>query len=322
MMKRLLFALLGLSMIVMGNVVLAGSASAETDCQTYTNDVVRLDSGLHGDWATDTFRRGSAVCDNGDGTWTLTLTDNGTFTTMAGATSPGDQAVPLPEFTGRFLGGAVVQVTSELTMAELPTNITEPTAGWPSTSEWAGLLFGSEVTSTLSSWGWNYTTKCETAGWVNSLDGNVGDVTGKTCETESSPPLPETTTTTPPTSTSQPPTTIEETGAPSDLPSSSASSVIFYENCTEVEEADAAPLFAGSAGYRTDLDEDEDGIACETIRQVGQVGKAGSATGLAYTGSPGLAWWLISGFALLAVGSLLVVLQRWARGRKRSDSAL
>lgn len=42
-------------------------------------------------------------------------------------------------------------------------------------------------------------------------------------------------------------------------PSSSA----YYENCTAVRRAGAAPLLAGQQGYRSGLDGDGDGIACE-----------------------------------------------------------
>ncbi|TLM71646.1 DUF1524 domain-containing protein [Pseudarthrobacter sp. NamB4] len=38
---------------------------------------------------------------------------------------------------------------------------------------------------------------------------------------------------------------------------------VYYANCAEVVAAGAAPLHAGSAGYRSGLDGDGDGIACE-----------------------------------------------------------
>lgn len=37
----------------------------------------------------------------------------------------------------------------------------------------------------------------------------------------------------------------------------------FYENCTAARAAGAAPLYRGEAGYRSGLDRDNDGIACE-----------------------------------------------------------
>ncbi|HEU4666278.1 MAG TPA: DUF1524 domain-containing protein [Arthrobacter sp.] len=38
---------------------------------------------------------------------------------------------------------------------------------------------------------------------------------------------------------------------------------VYYANCAEVVAAGAAPLHAGSAGYRSGLDGDGDGVACE-----------------------------------------------------------
>ncbi|TLM81987.1 DUF1524 domain-containing protein [Pseudarthrobacter sp. NamE2] len=42
-----------------------------------------------------------------------------------------------------------------------------------------------------------------------------------------------------------------------------AQAAIYYANCTEVVAAGAAPLYAGSPGYRSGLDGDSDGVACE-----------------------------------------------------------
>lgn len=38
---------------------------------------------------------------------------------------------------------------------------------------------------------------------------------------------------------------------------------LYYANCTEARNAGAAPIYAGQAGYRSALDRDSDGIACE-----------------------------------------------------------
>lgn len=37
----------------------------------------------------------------------------------------------------------------------------------------------------------------------------------------------------------------------------------YYQNCDAVRAADRAPLYAGQPGYRSALDRDHDGIACE-----------------------------------------------------------
>lgn len=38
---------------------------------------------------------------------------------------------------------------------------------------------------------------------------------------------------------------------------------VYYANCSEARAAGAAPLYSGSAGYRSGLDRDGDGVACE-----------------------------------------------------------
>ena len=42
-----------------------------------------------------------------------------------------------------------------------------------------------------------------------------------------------------------------------------APAAVYYASCTEVKAAGAAPLHAGSPGYRSGLDGDADGVACE-----------------------------------------------------------
>ena len=39
---------------------------------------------------------------------------------------------------------------------------------------------------------------------------------------------------------------------------------VYYANCSEARAAGAAPLYLGEPGYRTGLDRDLDGVACET----------------------------------------------------------
>jgi hypothetical protein len=46
-----------------------------------------------------------------------------------------------------------------------------------------------------------------------------------------------------------------------DIPESSSS--VYYSNCSEARAAGAAPLHAGEPGYRSGLDRDSDGTACE-----------------------------------------------------------
>jgi len=40
--------------------------------------------------------------------------------------------------------------------------------------------------------------------------------------------------------------------------------VVYYKNCMEARAAGAAPIYRGQPGYRSGLDRDNDGIACES----------------------------------------------------------
>ncbi len=53
-----------------------------------------------------------------------------------------------------------------------------------------------------------------------------------------------------------------------------ASAEVYYANCDAVRAAGAAPLFVGQPGYRSGLDRDGDGVACET----GATGGGGGGT--------------------------------------------
>ena len=41
---------------------------------------------------------------------------------------------------------------------------------------------------------------------------------------------------------------------------------VYYAGCNEVRAEGKAPLRAGQPGYRSDMDGDADGVACEPIR--------------------------------------------------------
>ena len=45
--------------------------------------------------------------------------------------------------------------------------------------------------------------------------------------------------------------------------STTSPSSVYYENCTAVRAAGAAPLHTGDPGYSRKLDRDGDGVACE-----------------------------------------------------------
>ncbi|WP_081466794.1 excalibur calcium-binding domain-containing protein [Actinomyces graevenitzii] len=54
----------------------------------------------------------------------------------------------------------------------------------------------------------------------------------------------------------------EENGEAAEAPADDSSSV-YYSNCTEAWNAGAAPIYRGEPGYRSKLDHDNDGVACE-----------------------------------------------------------
>lgn len=51
--------------------------------------------------------------------------------------------------------------------------------------------------------------------------------------------------------------------APEPAPATAPAPAAYYRNCGEAKAAGAAPLYLGSPGYRSDLDRDGDGVACE-----------------------------------------------------------
>lgn len=70
-----------------------------------------------------------------------------------------------------------------------------------------------------------------------------------------------TTTTTTPAPTTVP-ATVPVTEPPTTAPPATSGNV-YYANCTAARAAGAAPLYRGEPGYRSGLDRDGDGIACE-----------------------------------------------------------
>ncbi|GGY24869.1 hypothetical protein GCM10010363_01240 [Streptomyces omiyaensis] len=60
-----------------------------------------------------------------------------------------------------------------------------------------------------------------------------------------------------------PTTRPAETAEPEPEPTEDAGSSVYYENCTAVRAAGAAPIRAGDPGYSRKLDRDGDGVACE-----------------------------------------------------------
>ena len=78
-----------------------------------------------------------------------------------------------------------------------------------------------------------------------------GDCSGLRVDNPSTPPI-----TTVPGAASTPAT-------PDTIGSQGSSTTVYYQSCAAARAARAAPLHVGDPGYRTGLDRDKDGIACE-----------------------------------------------------------
>jgi len=137
------------------------------------------------------------------------------------------------------------------------------------------------------------------------------------------PPTKTTAVSTPPKPTTTVPTT---TTRPPDPTGPNAVAPVHYVNCSQVIAAHKAPLAAGSPGYRSGLDADGDGVACEqdvvavdrtvttTSTRAPSVDRA--SHDLASTGPPAaLRWLLLAGLVLGAVGSVFAVVAV-RRGRR------
>jgi len=140
---------------------------------TYTSP----DSGLGGNnWANDTIYRQLQIWKTG-GTYCASVTDQGTFVTVAGK-SPGATGTVRDGITGKMKGGYTTTVLplapdTSFNPNELPTRgdlgINYNESNRPSFMSY-GLDYG------LGDWGWAYQT-ASNGSWVNAAV-NSGDITG------------------------------------------------------------------------------------------------------------------------------------------------
>ena len=56
---------------------------------------------------------------------------------------------------------------------------------------------------------------------------------------------------------------LEPAPAPAPAPQPAPQQDVYYQNCTAARAAGAAPIYQGQPGYRSQLDRDHDGVACE-----------------------------------------------------------
>lgn len=196
------------------------------------------DSGNHGNWATDNFTRVTTISKSGNA-WLVHVVDTGTFTTIPGGVSP-ESGTPLPNksFTGSFTGydNFTVDGKDAPTCDKVPTSIN----GAPNTSGWP-LRFFCNITANCvhqGSWGWTYLINCASLKlegdtlirWVNSSDGDTGDITAvlllklRLCHVHHTPkPCPSSASPSPSSPSPSPSDTSSASPTPSDSSSASAS---------------------------------------------------------------------------------------------------
>ena len=145
-----------------------------------------VDSGEGGNnWAFDDYIRQIEVVDIGNGEYCATARFQGSFTTAVG-TSPGNTGIVAAGVVGTFQGGYTAIITGDLLASPLAR--TRGSIGTfdydcdifglcPGFVSWPDLYFEAAAGFAFSWWGWVYHAG-NNGSWVNSVDGNSGDITG------------------------------------------------------------------------------------------------------------------------------------------------
>jgi len=146
-----------------------------------------VDSGVAGNfWAYDQLNRHIQVWQMGPSTFCAVVEDKGSFLTNAGA-SPGNTDLDgiAAGITGTIKGGYVMTINEML--VSNPTYQTRGNIGTfdyqcdtvgncPGAVNWIEAYFGPSPSYSYVSWGWTYHGG-KNGTWVNSSDGNLGDIT-------------------------------------------------------------------------------------------------------------------------------------------------
>jgi hypothetical protein len=146
---------------------------------TMIND---FDSGVAGNaWANDTITRQLQIWQVGADTYCASVSDQGSFVTIAGA-SPGGASTVSAGIAGKIKGGytttlltgtfsANIAVRGNLGTFDLGcTTAYDCTGDHPSYTSYG-------LSGDLAAWGWVYQTQSNGI-WVNASTGNSGDITG------------------------------------------------------------------------------------------------------------------------------------------------
>lgn len=194
--------LIGASLVALVMVVMSvGSAAAYGGSQTaasacgggklvinVTEKVVNdIDSGDNGNyWAHDTYNRQIQIWQTGAGTFCATVDYQGQFVTIGGE-SPGIAFATVSDgVKGTFNGGFRAAITGAL--AATPGWRTKGSVGTvdyqcdalgncPGYVSFLNQYFAPGWTFTYQWWGWQYQAGSHGT-WINSSDGNSGDITG------------------------------------------------------------------------------------------------------------------------------------------------
>lgn len=174
-----------------------------------TTDVVAINTATIGNtpddgcpaWARDTFQRKTVIrTTDAPGAYLIHIDDWGTFTTQAGAKTPGDA-------TADIIGGATGHITGEgeFRVIGTPKTVAEiqamggfdnsayackgggstPVPADRTTGQWPLRFFAPGATvDTITNWKWIYHRPCEDR--IEQVSGAVGNITGKVC-----PPTPK-----------------------------------------------------------------------------------------------------------------------------------
>lgn len=206
----------------------------------------RTDGGNHGDWAHDQLTRTVAVCETATANaYHATVTDAGTFTTLAGQSPQAGVTLPAG-ITGSVSGSFTADFTTTGPLDLAALTGPPPATG---TSVWVQTIVGAAWASGSSindDWTWNYASPCEH--WTDAFpsDGELpadGDIT-KVCPAASPTPTGAGTPTAHPTTPTAHPTTHGPVG-------NQAAHVPAAVTPPGSPSAEAAPSVTQSAGEAT-----------------------------------------------------------------------
>jgi hypothetical protein len=175
-------------------------------------------------WANDDFTRTTTIRPAGKG-WKVRIADVGTFTSVPGKPSDGDNSVLIEkEVTGKLRGRGDYTVTGTQVAPKCPTGDSYTGSSAPTTGDWPK-HFWAPVPVTVSGidpWHWDYRTGCEHLVEDSRFSKVDGNIVGKVCHTKPTPtPSPTDASPTPtpnPTDSTPPGDAPTPTPVPSDLP--------------------------------------------------------------------------------------------------------